>query len=50
MNEWEEQKIDLELQLEQYKARTKALDEELEIFAETCAIEIANLKSALAKY
>lgn len=47
---WEDEKIGLELQLEQQRARLNALEEEQVNSATTYAVEIAHLKTQLASH
>lgn len=48
--DWEDEKIGLELQIEQYEARVSALDAEQTASAANYAAEIANLKGAVLQY
>ena len=48
--DWEDEKIGLELQLEQQRARINALEEEQVNAAQTFAAEAADLRAQLAQY
>ena len=50
IEDWEDEKIGLELQLEQQRARINALEDEQVSAATTYAQEIANLKSQLVQW
>ena len=50
IQDWEDEKIGLELQLEQQRARINALEDEQVSAATTYAQEIANLKSQLVQW